>query len=78
MVTAARDIAVHGVPKWEWNCDTEVQERPPTGQVPHHSQCCRRFGENLAAFQKAMKPVYDKYADRVGGWKMIQAVIDTK
>jgi len=31
-----------------------------------------------AAFQKMMKPVYDKYADKVGGWKMIQAVIDTK
>ena len=33
---------------------------------------------DLAAFQKAMKPVYNKYADRVGGWKMIQAVMDTK
>ena len=30
------------------------------------------------AFQKMMKPVYDKYADKVGGSKMIQAVIDTK
>lgn len=33
---------------------------------------------DLAAFQQMMKPVYDKYAAQVGGWKMIQAVIDTK
>lgn len=29
-------------------------------------------------FRKVVKPVYDKYADRVGGWKIIQAVLDTK
>lgn len=29
-------------------------------------------------FRKTVKSVYDKYADRVGGWKMIQAVLDTK
>jgi len=33
---------------------------------------------DLEQFRKAVKPVYDKYADRVGGWKMIQAVLDTK
>jgi TRAP-type transport system periplasmic protein len=30
------------------------------------------------AFRAMVKPVHDKYADRVGGMKMIQAVIDTK
>lgn len=33
---------------------------------------------DIEQFRKAVKPVYDKYADRVGGWKMIQAVLDTK
>jgi TRAP-type C4-dicarboxylate transport system substrate-binding protein len=33
---------------------------------------------DIAQFRNAVKPVYDKYADRVGGWKMIQAVLDTK
>ena len=33
---------------------------------------------DLEQFRKAVKPVYDKYAERVGGWKMIQAVLDTK
>lgn len=33
---------------------------------------------DTTAFQRMMKPVYDTYADKVGGWKMIQAVIDTK
>jgi TRAP-type transport system periplasmic protein len=33
---------------------------------------------DTAPFVAAVKPVYDKYADRVGGWKMIQAVLDTK
>ena len=33
---------------------------------------------DLAPFVAAVRPVYDKYADRVGGWKMIQAVLDTK
>jgi TRAP-type C4-dicarboxylate transport system substrate-binding protein len=33
---------------------------------------------NLQAFRDAVKPIYDKYASQVGGWKMIQAVIDTK
>ena len=30
------------------------------------------------AFRNAVKSVYDKYATQAGGWKMIQAVIDTK
>lgn len=33
---------------------------------------------DMEQFRKASAPVYDKYADRIGGWKMIQAVIDTK
>ena len=33
---------------------------------------------DIERFRTAMKPVYDKYADKVGGWKMIQAVLDTK
>ncbi len=33
---------------------------------------------DIAPFVAAVKPVYDKYAERVGGWKMIQAVLDTK
>ena len=33
---------------------------------------------NPQQFRDAVKPVYDKYADQVGGWKLIQAVIDTK
>jgi len=33
---------------------------------------------DLAPFVAAVRPVYDKYAERVGGWKMIQAVLDTK
>ncbi len=32
----------------------------------------------LHAFRNAVKSVYDKYATQAGGWKMIQAVIDTK
>jgi len=32
----------------------------------------------IAPFVAAVRPVYDKYAERVGGWKMIQAVLDTK
>ncbi len=34
--------------------------------------------EDLDQFRKAVQPVYQKYADRVGGMAMIQAVIDTK
>ena len=33
---------------------------------------------DIERFRTAVKPVYDKYADKVGGWKMIQAVLDTK
>jgi len=33
---------------------------------------------DIEQFRNAVKPVYDKYAERVGGWKMIQAVLDTK
>lgn len=33
---------------------------------------------DIEPFRAAVKPVYDKYADRVGGWKMIQAVLNTK
>jgi tripartite ATP-independent transporter DctP family solute receptor len=33
---------------------------------------------DLAPFVAAVRPVYDKYAERVGGWKMIQAVLETK
>ncbi len=33
---------------------------------------------DIAPFVAAVRPVYDKYADRVGGWKAIQAVLDTK
>jgi len=33
---------------------------------------------DIAPFVAAVRPVYDKYADRVGGWRMIQAVLDTK
>jgi tetrahydromethanopterin:alpha-L-glutamate ligase len=33
---------------------------------------------DIAPFVAAVRPVYDKYADRVGGWTMIQAVLDTK
>jgi TRAP-type transport system periplasmic protein len=33
---------------------------------------------DIEKFRAAVKPVYDKYADKVGGWKMIQAVLDTK
>ncbi len=33
---------------------------------------------DLDQFRKAVQPVYQKYADRVGGMAMIQAVIDTK
>jgi TRAP-type C4-dicarboxylate transport system substrate-binding protein len=33
---------------------------------------------DVTPFVKAVKPVYDKYADKVGGWPMIQAVLDTK
>lgn len=33
---------------------------------------------DIEPFRAAVKPVYDKYADKVGGWKMIQAVLDTK
>jgi TRAP-type transport system periplasmic protein len=34
--------------------------------------------EDIEQFRKAVQPVYDKYADQVGGRKMIQAAIDTK
>jgi TRAP-type C4-dicarboxylate transport system, periplasmic component len=34
--------------------------------------------DDLQAYRDAVKPVYEKYADRVGGMQMIQAVIDTK
>jgi len=34
--------------------------------------------KDLQQFRDAMKPVYDKYAGQVGGWSMIQAVLDTK
>ena len=33
---------------------------------------------DLDQFRKAVQPVYKKYADRVGGMALIQAVIDTK
>jgi tripartite ATP-independent transporter DctP family solute receptor len=33
---------------------------------------------DIERFRTAVKPVYDKYADKVGGWKMIQAVLDTR
>jgi len=33
---------------------------------------------DIAPFVAAVRPVYDKYAERVGGWTMIQAVLDTK
>ena len=33
---------------------------------------------DLTPFRDAMKPVYEKYAARVGGQQAIQAVIDTK
>jgi TRAP-type C4-dicarboxylate transport system substrate-binding protein len=33
---------------------------------------------DIEPFRAAVKPIYDKYADRVGGSKMIQAVLDTK
>ena len=33
---------------------------------------------DIQMFRNAVKPVYDKYASQVGGWKMIQAVLDTK
>jgi len=33
---------------------------------------------DIAPFVAAVRPVYDKYAERVGGWPMIQAVLDTK
>ena len=33
---------------------------------------------NMEPFRVAVKPVYDRYADKVGGWQMIQAVLDTK
>jgi tripartite ATP-independent transporter DctP family solute receptor len=33
---------------------------------------------DIERFRTAVKPVYEKYADKVGGWKMIQAVLDTK
>ena len=33
---------------------------------------------DIELFRAAVKPVYDKYADQVGGWKLIQAVLDTK
>jgi TRAP-type transport system periplasmic protein len=33
---------------------------------------------NMEPFRAAVKPVYDRYADKVGGWQMIQAVLDTK
>jgi tripartite ATP-independent transporter DctP family solute receptor len=33
---------------------------------------------SVEPFRAAVKPVYDRYADRVGGWTMIQAVLDTK
>jgi TRAP-type transport system periplasmic protein len=33
---------------------------------------------DLAPFQAATKPVYDKYAEQVGGWAKIKAVQDTK
>ena len=33
---------------------------------------------DIEEFRKAVEPVYAKYADRVGGRKLIQAVIDTK
>ena len=33
---------------------------------------------DIEPFRTAVKAVYDKYADKVGGWKMIQAVLDTK
>jgi len=34
--------------------------------------------DDLQAYRDAVKPVYEKYAERVGGMQMIQAVIDTK
>jgi len=34
--------------------------------------------KDLQEFRDAMKPVHEKYAGQVGGWKMIQAVLDTK
>ena len=34
--------------------------------------------DDMQAFRDAVRPVYEKYADKVGGMKMIQAVIDTK
>lgn len=33
---------------------------------------------DIELFRQAVKPVYDKYAEQVGGWKLIQAVLDTK
>jgi len=33
---------------------------------------------NMEPFRAAVKPVYDRYADKVGGWQLIQAVLDTK
>jgi tripartite ATP-independent transporter DctP family solute receptor len=33
---------------------------------------------DIDLFRKAVKPVYDKYADAVGGWDLINEVIDTK
>ena len=33
---------------------------------------------DIELFRAAVKPVYEKYADQVGGWKLIQAVLDTK
>jgi tripartite ATP-independent transporter DctP family solute receptor len=33
---------------------------------------------DLAPFIAAVRPVYDKYAEQVGGWEMIQQVLDTK
>ena len=33
---------------------------------------------DLGPFIEAVRPVYDKYAEQVGGWEMIQQVLDTK
>jgi hypothetical protein len=33
---------------------------------------------DIELFRAAVKPVYEKYADQVGGAKLIQAVLDTK
>ena len=34
--------------------------------------------DDMQAYRDAVRPVYEKYAGRVGGMAMIQAVIDTK